>query len=200
MKIRLALAGMLLTTTLAVSTGATAAVIAGPTLTANGGGWDTTGIGFTANANTALTAFTYQNQGAADTVVLTDATGNILFSLATPASTPSYVASVNWALTSGNSYWLLQTVASNELFEAFFAALPSNADITITQSGTFANGIPSAVTGNGWGANDYWAAFNDITTSGATGAIPEPASWAMMIAGFGLVGATMRRRRTAIAA
>jgi hypothetical protein len=29
--------------------------------------------------------------------------------------------------------------------------------------------------------------------------IPEPASWAMMIAGFGLAGATLRRRRTAIA-
>lgn len=29
--------------------------------------------------------------------------------------------------------------------------------------------------------------------------IPEPASWAMMIAGFGLVGASMRRRRRALA-
>lgn len=29
---------------------------------------------------------------------------------------------------------------------------------------------------------------------------PEPATWAMMIAGFGLVGAAMRRRRTAVAA
>jgi hypothetical protein len=28
------------------------------------------------------------------------------------------------------------------------------------------------------------------------GVVPEPASWAMLIAGFGLVGATMRRRRT----
>lgn len=28
--------------------------------------------------------------------------------------------------------------------------------------------------------------------------IPEPASWALMLSGFGLVGATMRRRRTAI--
>jgi hypothetical protein len=34
--------------------------------------------------------------------------------------------------------------------------------------------------------------FDTITFSG--GAIPEPASWAMMIAGFGLVGAAMRRR------
>lgn len=29
--------------------------------------------------------------------------------------------------------------------------------------------------------------------------VPEPATWAMMIAGFGLVGAAMRRRQTAIA-
>jgi hypothetical protein len=26
--------------------------------------------------------------------------------------------------------------------------------------------------------------------------VPEPASWAMMIAGFGLVGGSMRRRST----
>lgn len=31
-----------------------------------------------------------------------------------------------------------------------------------------------------------------------TGAVPEPATWAMMIGGFALVGSTMRRRRTAI--
>lgn len=33
----------------------------------------------------------------------------------------------------------------------------------------------------------------------ATGAVPEPESWAMLIAGFGLVGAAMRRRRIALA-
>jgi hypothetical protein len=33
-----------------------------------------------------------------------------------------------------------------------------------------------------------------------TAAVPEPASWAMLIAGFGLVGAAARRRRTVIAA
>lgn len=37
---------------------------------------------------------------------------------------------------------------------------------------------------------DSWHGF----TVGV-GAVPEPQSWAMLIAGFGLVGATMRRRR-----
>lgn len=34
----------------------------------------------------------------------------------------------------------------------------------------------------------------------APGGVPEPASWTLMIAGFGLTGAALRRRRTAIAA
>jgi hypothetical protein len=34
---------------------------------------------------------------------------------------------------------------------------------------------------------------------GAGAAVPEPASWALMIAGFGLAGAALRRRRTALA-
>ena len=33
-----------------------------------------------------------------------------------------------------------------------------------------------------------------FTVGGVAGAVPEPASWAMMIAGFGLVGGAMRRR------
>ncbi len=45
--------------------------------------------------------------------------------------------------------------------------------------------------------------FDDITfgsdVPGDPGAVPEPASWALMIGGFALVGAGMRRRRTAVA-
>jgi len=33
-----------------------------------------------------------------------------------------------------------------------------------------------------------------LLVRGNSGAVPEPASWALMIAGFGLVGAAMRRR------
>ena len=46
-------------------------------------------------------------------------------------------------------------------------------------------------------------ASSDVQFSGTgavTPGVPEPASWALMIAGFGLVGASMRRRRAAVAA
>jgi hypothetical protein len=33
-----------------------------------------------------------------------------------------------------------------------------------------------------------------------TGAVPEPAAWALMLAGFGLAGAGLRRRRALHAA
>lgn len=37
-----------------------------------------------------------------------------------------------------------------------------------------------------------------LVISDPTAAVPEPASWAMMIGGFGLVGATLRTRRRAV--
>ena len=67
----------------------------------------------------------------------------------------------------------------------------------------------TASTGADWSAQDIvnWT-FNDnyapVTTpptgtvpagSSGSGAVPEPATWAMMIAGFGAVGGIMRRKR-----
>ena len=47
------------------------------------------------------------------------------------------------------------------------------------------------------GGPDSWAAVNLERTP--TGAVPEPATWAMMITGFGLVGTMVRRRRGKLA-
>lgn len=56
-----------------------------------------------------------------------------------------------------------------------FGALPDGLSFT-SQSGVFLSGL-----------------------SGPAPGVPEPASWAMLIAGFGLVGARLRRRRAALA-
>ena len=45
------------------------------------------------------------------------------------------------------------------------------------------------------GQNGF-SVFDDVTY--ASGAIPEPAAWALMLAGFGLVGGAMRRRQTSV--
>ncbi len=42
-------------------------------------------------------------------------------------------------------------------------------------------------------------AFKATFNGAVQGAVPEPATWAMMIMGFGLVGATMRRRSVKVA-
>ncbi|MBS0481830.1 MAG: PEP-CTERM sorting domain-containing protein [Proteobacteria bacterium] len=47
--------------------------------------------------------------------------------------------------------------------------------------------------------NSGFGAFSSLLSNGSTqtgvdnGAVPEPATWLMMIAGFGLLGAAMRR-------
>lgn len=41
----------------------------------------------------------------------------------------------------------------------------------------------------------YLDGFGGVVPPPVTGAVPEPASWAMMISGFGLVGGAMRARR-----
>ena len=41
--------------------------------------------------------------------------------------------------------------------------------------------------------------LDNITLSAVTSAVPEPATWAMMITGFGLAGSAIRRRRQQVA-
>lgn len=45
----------------------------------------------------------------------------------------------------------------------------------------------------------YVGAYSSFIQSYIDAAVPEPSTWAMMIAGFGMVGATMRRRRKIVA-
>lgn len=79
-----------------------------------------------------------------------------------------------------------------------------------TVAGTFGDGSAAIVIGNGGRTviNGFLTDTlpnatlftNQITYVLSANAVPEPASWAMLIAGFGLVGAVARRRRAVAAA
>ena len=92
-----------------------------------------------------------------------------------------------------------------------YAADPGNAgsgtynDWMFTAPIPLGNGTYDFFTGTGC-CVDTMTHPEEVTLTGITnvgpgignpGAVPEPATWAMMLAGFGLLGASMRRKQTA---
>jgi len=79
-----------------------------------------------------------------------------------------------------------------------FTATDSNA-VALTNVSWFAY----AYKGNYSGPECFYCGLNpgfeNVAQSVGTG-VPEPATWALMISGFGLAGAALRRRRTMVAA
>lgn len=109
--------------------------------------------------------------------------------------------SLTLALTGGATFDLGNVAAA---FSNAIASLNAAGDIlTISFSPTEYVGVELGaldstvgdflINRNGLNAGD---AFSLTVTAGA---VPEPATWAMMIAGFGLVGGVMRRRQDKIA-
>jgi hypothetical protein len=43
-----------------------------------------------------------------------------------------------------------------------------------------------------------WVQIDNVVVNQLTGGVPEPTAWALMLTGFGLVGAAMRRRRETV--
>lgn len=53
------------------------------------------------------------------------------------------------------------------------------------------------VNGGGWqGGSDEAFGLDNIRVDAFSSAVPEPSTWALLILGFGAIGATMRRRRS----
>lgn len=65
---------------------------------------------------------------------------------------------------------------------------------TATDAGTF------KVDFNSGSADGIGPLLDNVSVDVTGGGVPEPASWALMITGFGLAGAALRRHRTAVAA
>ncbi|MEH3105124.1 MAG: PEPxxWA-CTERM sorting domain-containing protein [Sphingomonas phyllosphaerae] len=95
--------------------------------------------------------------------------------------------------------------ASNIIFSFDNASVtrsPLGTSVTITGTGLFTNGIAADATVGTFSLatssqNGMSSDVNFTFTSNASaGAVPEPGTWAMMLAGFAMVGAAVRRRRS----
>ena len=90
---------------------------------------------------------------------------------------------------------------------------PVGSSVSISTPGSWAGGtglfsVPLALTtgtntltlsysGNAQGLGDEGWGVSNLSV---TGGVPEPATWALLVAGFGFVGASLRRQRPAVPA
>ena len=116
-------------------------------------------------------------------------------SSATPFSLTSGYFTGAW--NDGLTITITGTLASATVFTQSFVVNTAGPSFVMLNPGR----IDSAVFSSGGGThNDSFNAFgphfvlDNLTINGAT--VPEPASWAMMMIGFGLVGSSLRRRTT----
>jgi hypothetical protein len=95
-----------------------------------------------------------------------------------------------WPNTSYNSTVKFYDLGYN-LLDSFDFVAPGTGHYTFSSPRTFVGGFILQI-----GPDGYNVGIDNIDI---TSAVPEPASWAMLIAGFGLAGAAMRRRRVTVA-
>lgn len=93
-----------------------------------------------------------------------------------------YSVAINFAAAGGTEYWL--SVVSDVGYPPQW-------------------GFETGTGGDGVSYQDFFGARSPVNSDMAfaltgSGAVPEPATWAMMILGFGVVGAATRRKRNAM--
>ena len=81
---------------------------------------------------------------------------------------------------------------TDRIYSASFLLNTSASSFTLT----FSSGLDQDFTDESWGVDNLRITDN---ISGNPGAIPEPATWAMMILGFGAAGSMIRRRKAVVA-
>ena len=146
----------------------------------------------------------------------TSGTGNMLF-VDSAGTNPGYFWSQTFAVAANTNYafslWATSLGTTGEIPSLRVAAngatilgptnLPYATGNTATTwnqyAGGWSSGAATSVTlqffsnNLGYSFNDF--AIDDVRFSAATPGVPEPATWVMMIGGFGLIGASLRRRR-----
>ena len=81
------------------------------------------------------------------------------------------------------------TVTGNDILTAGQANGSQSGSFIVNGDGRLISGIRLDTTSNAF-------EVDNLSTSSNVGGIPEPTTWLMMVAGFGLVGVGMRRRTT----
>jgi hypothetical protein len=101
-----------------------------------------------------------------------------------------------WPNTARNSSVRVYDLNYNVLYDSGLIQFPGTTSATLTIGVSSAIGLIFQ-----WGPDSFNGGIDNLTftvrDSGPV--IPEPGTWAMMIAGFGLVGAAARRRKIATA-
>ena len=158
-------------------------------------------------ATPALAAFTLTNSLGGDGYVVTSASGFRLFSSNDDIddNVTSYgdIATADAIISGDWRYFTYDVDGSSFDLAGYFV------NDVFTQLST--NGIarPAVQFGSfsfSVNAGDSYGFYIDATDAAlgrgvlTIGSVPEPESWALLIAGFGLVGAMARRRRTVVAA
>jgi hypothetical protein len=190
-------------------------------------GLDTTGVFGPANTSLAgasyIAIFTYDRTlGSSNTI--STSSGGSLFGTNSPIISASLtINNITWNIAGGADDFV-RTIVGTEVehhvssqkivgvvtqkdqltYRGFPPTAPASLDTNVAPvfaggGGSFnirtQNNFTNAIMVNAQGsfAGDAIYSVDDVA------AVPEPASWAMLIAGFGLTGAALRRRRVALA-
>ncbi len=175
---------------------------------------------FSANAFTGPGTSTSGQPWATNTdMTIVSSTGTNVGALGTPPLVSGNVlhAFDGWLSEDGDPSFSIAFSTSINAFSAVFAGVSTGADVTLyayngaTLIGTV-NG-PTTTTTSQFvlsfaaptitriavrpGSFTDWVAVDNInfTQNGVVGTVPEPASWALMLVGFGAMGAAVRRAR-----
>ncbi len=171
-----------------------AITISVPTLYDNDSEMIETGLVFMVLEDVTLTSFVYINQGAADTILLADSEGSILYTYETPMLDKSHTIDVSWELSQGETYNLVAQqpeIGGNGSWLDLYDMRLGNEHINFLPSGyNLLQSDPTYM-------QRYWFNFTDIVTEevGKTQPIPEPATVTLISIGIiGLACGAIKRK------
>lgn len=125
--------------------------------------------------------------------------GTVLFRAQATSSSLNYrdwagLSGINWAVSAG-TYWAVFSVDAGDTFDGF---MPNRAPSPVISEAFLNQG-----SGGQWQLKEPGLGVRILGELGdlppppppPPAVVPEPGSWAMLIAGFGLIGAMQRRRQ-----